>query len=378
MSIRYVAAFAVLLLFSGCAIHPLPEDVAGVDTYQIVRQIRCETREAIRQDVVKWLAGLGSEHNGRPGDPIARRLALQYENYPESISGFSASLFPGSDHVEVRSIINLFFTAGIAYNFDLSGSETNDLAPKIDLLQPLTNAKFTLGVTGDAMLTRTNDRIFTVTDTFGFLLTKLNVLVRGERYCDGQIVRANYVYPVAGRIGVDRLVDDFINLTLFGNLAGAMANPGAGGAPTMADHLSFTTAVMASANPMVVFTPVTRAFQFADANLMGTLKRTDLHQVTVALAIAKSGMTNLVPLESYLFSSRRGAPALGARASATARSGAGTLVVGARVMGGGTPSEVLAVLAIDQIKSREVQILPTPGSTSILQTTGSTSIIQTP
>ena len=37
--------------------------------------------------------------------------------------------------------------------------------------------------------------------TFSDLL-KLNTLVRGQQYCDKQIVQANYIYSIAGRIGV--------------------------------------------------------------------------------------------------------------------------------------------------------------------------------
>ena len=37
-------------------VDPVPEDVTGVDTYHIVRQIRCESREAIRLALINWLA----------------------------------------------------------------------------------------------------------------------------------------------------------------------------------------------------------------------------------------------------------------------------------------------------------------------------------
>jgi hypothetical protein len=357
---RCIFVLGALTLLSGCAIHPLPEDVTGVDTYHIVRQIRCETRETLRTFVITWLNDLGREHDGRPGDPIARQLALQYESEPESISGFNANLFPGPRYVEVRRLINLFYDAGIAYNFDLTMTENNDLSANVDFLKPLTRPKFTLGISGGATRQRSNDRIFTVTDTFSYLLTKLNTPVRGQRYCDGQIVQANYVYPIAGRIGVDRLVKDFIELTLFANLAGKQANPGAGGAPTMADKLTFTTTISASANPMVVFNPVGQALQLVDASLTGSIKRSDVHQVTVALAISTGGAVNLGPLESFLFSSQRGTGAVPAPGTAARRPAVASLIVGRRVTGGGTPSEALAVLAIDQLKSRELEIIPSP------------------
>jgi hypothetical protein len=97
MFIRLFAALATLSLFSGCAIHPLPEDVAGVDTYYIVRQIRCETSEILRQFVIAWLDDLGRDHGDIPRDPIARDLASRYEREPESINGFHAGLFPVPD-----------------------------------------------------------------------------------------------------------------------------------------------------------------------------------------------------------------------------------------------------------------------------------------
>jgi hypothetical protein len=357
---RLFAAFAALSIFSGCAIHPVPEDVAGVDTYHIVRQIRCETREALKTFLITWLDDLGSEHNGRPGDPIARRLADQYAREPEAISNFRSKEFPGPQYVQVRALIDLFYAAGIGYNFDLTMTENNDLTTEINLLKPLTEPKFTLGINAGALRERSNNRLFTVTDTFSYLLTQLNTPVRGKRYCDGQIVHDNYVYPIAGRIGIDKLVRTFIELTLFANLAGKEAHPGAGGAPTMADTLTFTTAINVSATPKIEFSPVGRAFQLADASLTATVKRKDIHQVTVALAIATEDMVTLDPFRSYLFSSQRGASVATATPVGRRRPVTSSIVVGRRVTGGGTPSEALAVVAIDQLKSRELQLRPAP------------------
>jgi hypothetical protein len=164
--------------------------------------------------------------------------------------------------------------------------------------------------------------------------------------------------PIAGRIGVDELVKSFIELTLFANLAGTKADPG--GLPTMADELTFTTTLDASATPRVEFAPLGRAFQLANASLTGAVKREDIHKVTVGLAISTGGAANLDPLRSFLFSSRRGARVAGEPETAGGRSAASSLVVGRRVTGGGTPSEVLAVLAIDQLKSRQFEIVRSP------------------
>lgn len=336
-----VAAIALFFFAGGCAIHPLPEDVTGVTTYQIVRQIRCESRDTLRRIVIKFL--------GRLNDPLAQELAARYQNDPASINGFHYNLFKTPALARVRSAVKLFYDAGLAYTFDLTMTEDNNLSADLNFLKPLTNSEFRLGIHAAADRTRTNQRTFTATDTFSGLLTTVT-----EPYCAGKVVGPNYVYPIAGRIGVDKVIADFIDLTLFANLGGGDASPGNGGSPpTMADKLTFRTVVTASATPAITFTPVTDAFQLVNATATGLADRADTHQVTVAVAIAPSGITELDPMRSYLFSSARTVPG----SSAADRIARSSLVIGKRVIGGGTASERLAVVAADQAKSPEVQII---------------------
>jgi hypothetical protein len=355
MYIRLLLSVSVLLLFSGCAIHPVPEDVTGVDTYHIVRQIRCETRKAVIDFLKRELHRLGDDL----GDPVAERLIQQYESDPESISSFTPSLFPGAEYAQYRYFFNLIYSAAIAYNFDLTMTEENDLGTNLDFLGPW-RSKFTLNVTGDANRQRSNERTFTVTDTFQSLLAKLNSAdENGVLYCDGQIVQANHLYPIAGEIGVYKTVKTFFQLTVLGGLSADKAKPGADGAPTTVDNLKFTTTVDFSGTPKVVFTPIGSRFQPADASLTGLAKRSDVHQVTVGLAIMPSGAVDVGPLRGFLFSG----PSSGGRTLGVAGRGMtrGSVVVGNRVTGtGGTAAEQLAVLAIDQVKSREIQLIPPP------------------
>jgi hypothetical protein len=354
MYVRIFTAIAATALLSGCAIHPVPEDVTGVNTYHIVRQIRCEAREAVKGVVIERLDALA-----RHGDQIAQTVLLQYQNNPESISDFTPGVFRGPQYEEVRHALNVIYSAAIAYNFDLTMTEDNNLGTSINLLGPW-KPKFTLGIGADANRQRSNERTFTISDTFDFLLRNLNRPgpARGQRYCDGFIVsQANYIYPIAGHIGVDKSVRTFLELTYFGNLAGDKANPGASNAPNMADKLTFTTTVDASATPMVTFAPVSAGFQLADASLTGSLKRSDVHQVTIGLAIMPGGVTDVASLRSYLFSRERNASPSAPRRAA----GGASFYVGTRVTAvTATPAEQYAVLAIDQLKSRELQLIPPP------------------
>jgi hypothetical protein len=188
----------------------------------------------------------------------------------------------------------------------------------------------------------------------------MNTVVRenGLRDCDGYIVQANHIYPITGRIGVDRLVYDYLDLALFGNLAGPKNATSA--PPTMADELTFTTTLDASATPKVTFTPTGTAFQLTDAMITGELKRTDMHQVTMGLALQTNATSYLASLRSFMFTPQRAAVV----ETRTARTGGKTtttsLVLGTRVTGGGTSAEALAVYAVDQLKSRQVQLVPPP------------------
>lgn len=353
VSILGLSSLSLVLL--GCSIHPLPEDFSGVSTYDIVRQIRCETRESARHELINWLADLGRDHPSQAGVPIARALAERYEQDPNAIEGFGANLFKGPEFVQVRNVVNVFMAIGVAYTFELTMTENNDLsAGSANFQRTFSRSVFKLGIGGSATRSRGNDRNFTVTDTFGNLLTHGNpVLGDGKRYCDGYVVEANYIYPITGRIGVDKLVYDYLNLTIFGGLAGAKdVAAGASGPPAMSDKLTFTTTLDISATPKITFTPVGSAFQLTDAGITADFKRTDMHQVLVGLALPTKAVSYLSGLRSYLFPAGRGVAAVQSAPGA----GRGGVIVGARIIGGGTEAEQLAVISNDQLKSREIEL----------------------
>ena len=350
---RSIAAAAAALLLAGCAIHPVPEDVTGVDTYHIVRQIRCETREAAAAFVIRELRNLAAGGETQPGNPIAQRIVADYDRDAETISDFKPEVFAGPEYAQVRNFYKLIYTTGVAYSFDLTMTEDNNLNATANFVGPWNPATFTLGLGSNANLQRQNERQFTVTDTLGPLLTDLNRPVRGKRYCDGQIRIANYAYPIAGHIGVDKMVKTFFELSLFANLA-AQKDAVAGAPPSMADKLTFTTLVDLSVMPKVVFTPVTSGFQPSEASLNGVARRTDAHQVIVGLALDnKAAAAALGPLRGYLFSRQRSE-------GVTIASGTGARVLLASSVTAhvATPAQQLAVLAVDQLKNREVQLLP--------------------
>jgi hypothetical protein len=351
------AALAPVLLLAGCAIHPVPENVTGVTTYEIARQIRCETREAAKDRVLTELRTLAMGSPYQAGDPKAQQLLARYDGNRDDISTFRPDLFSGPDYALVRAYFTMIYSTAIAYSFDLTMDEQNNLGTILDWLGPW-SPKFTLNVTGDANRERSNERVFTLTDTLGGLLVNLSTPQYGVPYCgDAQIVGPNYIYPIAGQIGVAPMLRTFFELNSFTSLASTDGSSKSGSvaqtAPTLTDKLIFTTTIDLSANPKLTFTPVGRDFQFMDASLTGLAKRIDTHKVYVALALEPSGVASAASLQTFLFPT----PAISTFSGKSGAKGKQTRVGNSVIALSRTAAQDLAITAADQVRSREVQIV---------------------
>ena len=265
---KVIASLLCAELVAGCAIRPLPEHVTGLTTFNIVKQVRCETREAIFDTYIKALADNPNVFGER-----AREIAEEFRGHPELMARFKPTLFTGS----ARELVDFFWNTGIAYNFSLDMTETNNLDAQVDFLGALTNSVPSLGVSAGLDRQRENIRTFTLTDDFKGLIN-----LKPENYCDGHIaVDGNQIYPIAGKIGIEPFVHEFVRISLFTNLSSDKD----GGPPTMVDSLLFTTTLGGSAVPKIVFSPVGQAFQLADASLTAAVSRKDVHTLTMGLSI---------------------------------------------------------------------------------------------
>jgi hypothetical protein len=292
-------AFLSGLAASGCAIHPLPDDVAHISTYNIVRQIRCETRAAVIDSFLGYLTDEGNNKFKKKVDDASRAIGLQaqvdYTADPDSITKFDPSRLSGF----ARNVVELLFHTGIAYNYDLLGLEINNIDPTINLVRPLPiTTLVSLGLTGNFDRQRQNERSFTITDNAGDLVRKVPA-----SYCTKFIAEENIVYPIAGKVGMEKVVQDFLLLTLFGNLSGdgkkdvtAVTGP-----PTMVDQLQFQTTIGGSATPKVTFIPLGRAFQVTDVSFGFTASRKDTHQLTVGLYLDKTGLKEIGDVRTAVF-----------------------------------------------------------------------------
>jgi len=288
--VKIILPFSCALLVASCATRPLPEQVTGITTFNIVKQIRCETREAVFNTLVKALA----DNPGVFGDP-AQKVAEGFRDHSELMDKFKPALFKGN----ARDLVAFFWKTGVAYNFTLDMTETNNLDSQVNFSQILTGSTRTLGVGAGLDRQRENTRTFTITDDFEGLLN-----IKPKTYCDEHLAAGeDHIYPIAGKIGIEPFIHEFVRIALFTNLG---VNKDSG-APTMVDTLQFQTTISGSAVPKIVFSPLGRQFQLADASLTAAVTRKDVHTLTMGLsvvAVAESAAQDSKPLFGRLLTAK--------------------------------------------------------------------------
>src|SRR5262249_41293174 len=147
-------AVAISLGAAGCAIHPLPDDVTGISTHLIVKRIRCEARDAVKDILV--------EHLRHPTDLVNaemnRRLADAIESGALPLNQISDRTFRGT----ARYIVGQFEDTAVAYNFTFDMTELNNFDPTINLIRPFNNGVGTAAIGGNFDRARENIRTFTI------------------------------------------------------------------------------------------------------------------------------------------------------------------------------------------------------------------------
>jgi hypothetical protein len=280
---RAIVACGVSIAAASCSTHPLPEDVAGKNTYQIVAQIRCEARDGIRS------FARGVIRKGNP--ELADALKTGAISYREALRRL------GRDKAArgIREALAKYEYAAIAYDFTFDITEANKLNATADLLSPFSRGTFTLGATAGSTLQRENTRNFRIADSFGNLA--INVT---DKYCRDVADGSNWIYPITGKIGVGELIGTFLNLNQSGNLSGTKDKPDI---PRIADTIAFTTKLQGTLTPRIVLTPISHGFNFTGASLTADDSRQDVDTVIVAISLpkpnAKQAASRMIDYQVY-------------------------------------------------------------------------------
>src|SRR5712691_2557835 len=185
-------------ILASCSMHPLVDDVTRSTTFDIVEKIRCEARRAI------------IEH--------AQRL--------------------GNDTT-------------IAYEFTFDITETNNASGNLTWFLPLTGGNFKLAASAGSDLKRQANRNFTIADTFGDL-RKTN--------CSAEVLEKNWIYPIAGEIGIYEVLATFAKLH-------GIENPTGSEKFSFHDDLTFITFLGAGVQPQLTLASNRSRVTDAGANL---------------------------------------------------------------------------------------------------------------
>jgi hypothetical protein len=209
----FVAVLAPALV--GCSIHPLPENVTRKTTYDIVEQARCEAKRA----VIDYAQG--------------------------------------------------FKNAAVAYEFTFHITETNDASGDVTWSLPfLEGGAFSLMPNAGLHGIRDSNRNFKIIDSFDDLR---------KADCSMEALEKNWIYPMAGDIGVYEVVATFVRLQKLEHLK-------VGEVFSFGDTLIFTTTFSAGVKPTLTLSPVTGSFRVIEASAILQAGRTDVHQVVLGLS----------------------------------------------------------------------------------------------
>jgi len=242
----FIGKIVIIMLcciLGACAIHPLPENVTGVKTAQIVHRNRCEAQTALIHITNK----LSSKHHNPPAITELNKM-------------------------------------GMVMSYSLLMSETDNLTVSTTFEGFLRTGSASFNPNGFNNLSRQNTRTFTVADNYETLMRM--------KQCDLEPVGRNYEYPIVGTIGIAEMIKSFLTMALHEDLTDSDEKPSdppvstsIAGAPNMVDTLLFTTTVSAGINPMVTLTPVGRVTQLTGASANAVFQREDAHTVIIGLGL---------------------------------------------------------------------------------------------
>jgi hypothetical protein len=222
-----IAAIAPVLV--GCSTFPDVEDVTRKSTLTIVKQIRCEARQAVLDYAYHY-------------KDAANPLNINYK------------------------------TASIAYDFKFDITEINNAGADATGTLPYTlgvNNFFSLFAEGHFDRTRNTLREFRIIDSFEELYhTRCNDVAPQPE---------NLIYPISGEIGMYDVIKKFIKLQQINNAK-------AGEVFTFSDTLTFTTFLKAGVQPTLMVGSLADRFRLTSANGDFNASRKDIHEVVVSMA----------------------------------------------------------------------------------------------
>lgn len=246
----------------GCSLYPIPDNVSPLSTELIVLYTRCEVRTGIlgHMKAKGWITGLT---NDSEISSLIKAAKDKEKTHPKKLTD------------KDNTILRLTKVA-IDYSFDFNITESNKNSAGVGFKIPGLTHTLDAGATAALDLTRVGSRVFGTEDNWGELISNETLCKRAREPRGG-----NILYPITGSLGVDRLVETFIDIEEQG-----------GAKDSFVDTLTFTTSVSGDANASLKINPVSNRFRLISATADIGASRLDVHKLTLSIAFPKEDAPN--------------------------------------------------------------------------------------
>ncbi len=267
------AALAGLIAMTGsaCSIYPLPEDTTGFASEEISTIIRCQTRDAIREEIIDNIVAASSS-------PVYDRmtkeeLVAKLRGEPAYFRRLDWSKFAK----ELRDPFLFYKDTSVSYDFTIDSTEVNGSGVDLTLLKQLPGGSDKIGLTAKNDRTREVKRHFRVYDSFDSLSRLMP-----EKTCDIVPKHINALYPAAGLLRIRSLVHSFLIANQLGNLAGDKEEYTTA---QMTDTITFTTKFTGNVGPSTSSNPTVG--RFVPSSLSANLdnSRQDMHTIIILIRL---------------------------------------------------------------------------------------------
>jgi hypothetical protein len=283
VAVRKYFSILAAMFCSGCSITPSQEEVTGVKTSVIARRLACEVRASAYELMGIYLAT-------REDDPEAVRSGLAIK---QDIEAYGSDDIRRIDFKGVKphniSKINKYLDTAVAFDFTLDGLETNNTGISFTPFRAFQRGSRSFETSLNLDRSRQNTQNFTDSYTLRELLFR-----KDPRWCNVSSEGPNYLYPIAGKVGIFDKLYQFVELSEFTNLGPAKGDKN--GVPAMSFNMKFTTKVSGTLAPKITLAPVVGVTRTSTSFNLDA-ERTDTH--TLILAFARG---DLIVQDSTFFS----------------------------------------------------------------------------
>lgn len=292
LACRMLVHCAAAAVLASCGTRPQVDDVTGVNAFRIAQAIRCELRDALIELVAGQYASAGDvayakslrtrDFNSSEADEEESKRFVDL--FKRAKSDAKAAQAIGGRPDELTAAILRYEQASVGYEFDLDLTRTNSFGGGIDLLGSFSRGTISASPGASFEGKRNAIRSFRLLDPFSTLLTNRPTIrvCNDLRTAEPQLRSPNGAYPIAGRLGLDRLLREFISFNQSANLVGPVSSPTI---PTMAETIEFTTTLGAGIAPELKLAPLGQAIEITGAKLSLSSSRVDRHKVVLTFSL---------------------------------------------------------------------------------------------